>query len=99
MRIIAAIALVSGFSCGLILDGQVFDHAVFGLGSGVVATACAFVLSRKYRMTGKPRTGARVMVCLGLVLVAICLLSLPTAYRSQEKFNQRLLQIRQTHQQ
>jgi ABC-type Mn2+/Zn2+ transport system permease subunit len=96
MRIIALIALVSGVACGFILDGQVFNHAVIGLLCGVVATACAFGLARTRRMNGKSRTGVWIMACLGLAMVAICLLSLPSAYRSQEKFNKRLEEIRQT---
>jgi len=95
LRITPVVALLSGLFSGLILDGQVFDHAVFGLACGRVATACGLALGRKYGRIGKPLMGAWIMAGLGLILAVVCLLGLPSAKLSQDKFNKRLEEIRQ----
>jgi hypothetical protein len=47
MRVIALLALVFGFMMQLILDGQTFTHAVFGIVCGVAAFVCGLGAARK----------------------------------------------------
>jgi energy-coupling factor transporter transmembrane protein EcfT len=89
MRIFALLSLVSGFLAQLILDGQVFDHALFGLVCGLITFLCSLFLLRK-----QSKRGFKVLAGFGLLLLVLCLLSLPTTYRSQKKFNDKIEEIR-----
>ena len=65
----------------MLLDGQVFTHAVFGIVCGVVAVGCG------------------IMAALGFALGVWCIVLLPSAYRSQDKFNGRREQRQQMKEQ
>jgi hypothetical protein len=82
------LSLPFGFLGLGILDGQTFTHAVTGVFFGAVACTCGLASARKeskpsYRLEGK------VLAALGLVLVAVCVLQLPSAYKFQTFFNER----------
>src|SRR2546429_7063745 len=86
MRIIALLALLFGFFAQMLLDGQVFTHAVFGILCGVAALTCGLAAGRK---DPSHRWEGRIMAGLGFTLGVWCLVMLPSAYRFQEKFNGR----------
>lgn len=86
MRVIALLALILGFVTQLILDGQTFTHALFGICCGVAALVSGMTVARKnppHRWIGRTIAG------LGLPLFVWCLITLPSAYRFQQKFNGR----------
>ena len=86
VRVVALLALLFGFMTQMLLDGQTFTHAVFGIVCGVVAVACGLYSAR----TDRPnRWEGRIMAGLGLALGIWCIVMLPSAYRLQEKFNGR----------
>ncbi len=92
MRVIALLALLFGFLMQLLLDGQVFTHAVFGIVCGVAAVWCGLASARwqpQYRWEG------RVMAALGFVLGLWCIFALPGAYGRQERFNNTNREIRE----
>ena len=90
MRITALVALLLGCSAQGILDGQVFTHALFGIGCGAVAVACG---SRAARQRRSPRMSLWFLAGGGAALVLICTAMLPSSYRSQIQFN-RLIERR-----
>jgi hypothetical protein len=47
MRVIALLALIFGFMAQLLLDGQTFSHAVFGIICGIAAVMGGLVSARK----------------------------------------------------
>ncbi len=90
MRIVAVVALIAGFSSGLILDGQAYDHTLFGLACGVVAIACALAAGRIQWLAMESAKGSWITGGFGLALAVLCLVGLPSAKQSQDKFNERL---------
>jgi hypothetical protein len=86
MRVTALLAILFGFLAQMLLDGQVFTHAVFGIISGAAAIVCGLTSAR----TDPPhRWFGRIMAGFGLALGIWCLVMLPSAYRFQERFNHR----------
>lgn len=86
MHALALLALIFGFTGMMLLDGQVFTHAMIGIVCGVVAVVCGVILARRDR--GPHWTGWTFAV-LGLALAIWCGIESPSAYRFQEKFNNR----------
>src|SRR4051794_23611481 len=92
MRVVALLALIFGFMMQMLLDGQVFTHAVFGIVCGVAAVACGLASARKdrpYRWEG------RIMAGLGFALGVWCIVMLPSTYHQQERFNDRSRKYRE----
>ncbi len=89
MRVVALLSLLFGFMGLMLLDGQTFTHAVTGILFGVAAVGCGLGCARKDFSNATCRWEGRVMAVLGLVLVVICIVRLPSAYRFQTKFNER----------
>jgi hypothetical protein len=70
----------------LLLDGQTFTHAVFGLICGAIAVVIGLSGDRP----GEASTGRGRLRGVGLaggLLLAVCLALLPSAYRQQQRFN------------
>jgi hypothetical protein len=86
MNTVALLALFFGFMGMMLLDGQVFTHAVIGIVCGIVSVVCGFVLSQRGR---DPRWTSWMIGALGLALAIWCGIKAPSAYRSQQKFNNR----------
>lgn len=81
-----------GFIGMTLLDGQVFTHAMIGIACGVVAAVCGVVLVRR----GRPsRWSGWTFSVLGLALAVWCGIESPSAYRYQEKFNNRIREHRE----
>src|ERR1700734_3859613 len=94
MRVIALLSLLFGGMAQLLLDGQTFSHAVFGIICGIAAVVGGLVsASKDYAHEGRRWLG-RIMAGLGLVLAIFCVVQLPSAYEFQAKFNE---QIRKAH--
>ena len=89
MRIIALLTLILGFLAQLILDGQVFDHALFGVLCGLITFTCCIILLRK-----QSKWGIKILAGFGLLLLVLSLLNLPSTYRNQKQFNNKIEQIR-----
>ena len=89
MRVIALLSLILGFMGLMLLDGQTFTHAVFGILFGAAAFGCGLGSARKDFSNAVCRWEGRIMAGLGLVLVVVCVVQLPSAYRFQTKFNER----------
>lgn len=89
MRVVALLSLLFGFMGLMLLDGQTFTHAVMGILFGVAAAGCGFGAARKDFSNATCRWEGRIMGALGLVLVVICTVQLPSAYRFQTRFNER----------
>jgi hypothetical protein len=89
MRVIALLSLMFGFMGLLILDGQPFDHAVMGIVFGVAAFGCGFISARRDRASPTCRWEGRILGVLGLILIVVCAVQLPSSYRFQTRFNQR----------
>jgi hypothetical protein len=49
MRAIALLAVIFEFMAQMILDGQTFTHAIFGIVCGVAAVLCGVILRRRDR--------------------------------------------------
>jgi hypothetical protein len=95
MRVIALLSLIFGFMAQLLLDGQTFSHAVFGIICGIAAVMGGLVSARKdYADEGRRWLG-RIMAGLGLVLALFCIVQLPSAYQFQAKFNERSRKARE----
>ena len=89
MRVIALLALLFGLVAQMVLDGQTFTHAIFGIICGIAAVTSGLVSARKdYADRGRRWLG-RIMAGLGLVLAIFCVIQLPSAYRFQTTFNER----------
>ena len=88
MRVVAVISLFLGFLGLTLLDGQTFTHAVMGIAFGLVAIGCGVASARKHLSNATNRWEGRVLAALGLLLVIVCAVQLPTAYRFQHKFNE-----------
>src|SRR6267154_2674411 len=89
MRVIALLSLMFGFMGLMILDGQPFSHAVMGVLFGVAAVGCGFGSARRDRANAQCRWEGRIMGILGLILIVVCVVQLPSSYRFQSRFNQR----------
>jgi hypothetical protein len=89
MRVIALLSLMFGFIGIMILDGQPFAHAVMGIVFGVAAFACGFGSARRDRASAQCRWEGKTMGILGLILIVVCAVQLPSSYRFQTRFNQR----------
>ena len=86
MNALALLALMFGFTGMMLLDGQVFTHAMIGIVCGVVAAVYGVVLARRGR---EPRWTGWTFAVPGLALASWCGIASPSAYRFQEKFNTR----------
>ncbi len=89
MRVAALLSLVFGLLGLMLLDGQVFTHAVMGLFCGGVAIGCGLASARKNRSGTKGRWVGRTLAGLGLLLALFSAGQLPGAYEFQIKFNER----------
>jgi hypothetical protein len=89
MRVIALLSLLFGFLGLGLLDSQTFTHAVMGIIFGAAALGCSLTGARKDYSNLTRCWERRIMAMLGVVLVIVCLLQLPSAYRFQTKFNER----------
>jgi hypothetical protein len=94
MRVIALLSLIFGFMGLMILDGQPFSHAVMGVILGIAAVGCGFGSARRDYVDSTCRWEGRIMGVLGLILIAVCALQLPSSYRFQTRFNQRSADFR-----
>src|SRR5258707_5551151 len=92
MRVIALLALIFGSMTQMLLDGQVFNHAVIGIVCGVAAVGCGLASSRKDR---RHRWEGWMMAGLGMAIGVRCIVILPTTYQQQEKFNDRTRKYRE----
>jgi hypothetical protein len=92
MRVVALLSLLFGFMGLMILDGQPFSHAVMGIIFGVAAVGCGFGSARRDRANPTCRWEGGIMGLLGLLLIVICALQLPSSYRTQKRFNQMKLE-------
>jgi hypothetical protein len=86
MHAIAFLALVFGLMGMMLLDGQVFTHALTGIVCGMVSVVCGVVLSRRGR---DPRWTSWMIAAMGLGLAIWCGIEAPSAYGRQKKFNDR----------
>ena len=86
MHALALLALMFGFVGMMLLDGQVFTHAMLGIVCGVVAVSCGVVLVRR---GSRSRFFGWLFAVLGLALTVWCGIETPSAYRYQQKFNDR----------
>lgn len=89
MFVLALFCLVFGFTGLLLLDGQVFNHAVIGLICGLATIASGLASARKENANASRRWLGRLMAAFGLGLAVFCINQIPSAYRYQEKFNTR----------
>lgn len=94
MRAIALLELIIGFLAPLILDGQVFRHAVLGVVCVVIAFTGALLLRRGHSSNPQRKRGARIVAGCGVVLATVSLSNLPSAFHSQERFDDRMEPIR-----
>jgi hypothetical protein len=92
MHALALLALFFGFTGMMLLDGQVFTHAVIGIVCGMVAVVCGMVLGRRGRSS---RWTGWALAALGLGLGIWCGIESPSAYRYQKKFNDRTREQRE----
>jgi hypothetical protein len=97
MRVIALVSLLLGFVGGMLLDGQTFTHAVFGIIFGGAAIACGLLSARRDRANPTCLWEGRILAAIGLALAIICVIQLPSAYRFQTKFNERNKIYRRLH--
>ena len=95
MRPVALLSLLFGFMGLMLLDGQTFSHAVIGLVCGGAAIACGLASTRRDYWDATCQWEGRIMAALGLLLVIICVVQLPSAYRFQTKFNERSKKARE----
>ena len=95
MRVIAILAILLGVFAQMLLDGQVFTHALFGLICGLIAIACALFSLRRKPTVRSRKFGAWILIACGLALAIGSLLSLPSTYRYQKQFNERMERIRE----
>jgi hypothetical protein len=89
MRVIALLSLLFGVLGLMLLDGQTFTHAVFGIIFGIAAIICGIGSARKDRASSVCRCEGRIMAGLGLALIVFCVIQLPSAYKQQTGFNER----------
>ena len=95
MRVIALLSLLFGFMTQMLLDGQTFTHAVFGIICSIAAVGGGLVSARRdYADEGRRWLG-RIMAGLGLVLALFCVVQLPSSYQFQAKFNERSRKARE----
>jgi hypothetical protein len=87
MRVIALLALLFGTMFQMLLDGQVFTHAVFGIICGIAAVIGGLASARKDYVDEGRRWLGRIMAGLGLALAIFCVIQLPSAYGRQARFN------------
>jgi hypothetical protein len=84
IRVLALLSLMFGVTGLMLLDGQVFTHAMTGIFCGVVAAVCGVVLIRRER---ESHWTGWTFLCLGLTLAIWCATESPSAYGFQERFN------------
>jgi hypothetical protein len=89
MRVAALISLVLGLLGLMLLDGQVFTHAVMGIVCGGIAIGCGLASARKDRSSTEGRWVGRALAGFGLLLALFSAAQLPGAYTFQTKFNER----------
>lgn len=89
MRIVALLSLFFGLLGLMLLDGQVFTHAVQGIICGTIAIGCGEASARKARSSAMRRWIGHSLAALGLLLLAFSVTQLPGAYQFQTKFNER----------
>jgi hypothetical protein len=86
MRAVALLALLFGLMAQLILDGQTFSHALFGIICGMAAFATGLSSARK---DPPHRWEGLILAGCGFALGIWCVVTLPSAYRFQQQFNAR----------
>jgi hypothetical protein len=86
MRIIALFSLLFGFMAQLIVAGQPYFSAVFGIVCCVIAIGCGVGAAR---LDPPHRWEGRILAGLGLALGVWCIVLLPSAYRYEEKIKAR----------
>ena len=89
MRVVALLSLVFGLIGLMLLDGQVFTHAVMGIICGGVAIGCGLASARNNQSSTKGRWVGRALAGFGLLLILFSAAQLPGAYEFQTKFNER----------
>jgi predicted phage tail protein len=97
MRVIALLSLLFGFMGEMLLDGQTFTHAVFGIIFGAAAITCGLSSAHRDRANATCLWEGRIMAALGLALAVFCVIQLPSAYRFQTKFNDRSKSYQRLH--
>jgi predicted histidine transporter YuiF (NhaC family) len=88
MQAIALLCLIFGFMSPLLLDGQPYTHSIQGIFLGGIAIVCGLVSARQ-SPTRDTRWGGSIMAILGLILALYLAFQLPSAYRTETRFNQR----------
>lgn len=83
----------------MLLDGQTFMHAVFGIICGIAALVCGLGSARKDYSNETRRWLGQIMAFLGVVLAVFSVIQLPTAYQTQTRFNERSKKIREMREQ
>src|SRR5947209_6058417 len=89
MRVTALFSLLFGLLGLMLLDGQVFTHAVIGIICGGVAIGCGLASARKAQSSTKDRWVGRTLAGFGLMLTLLSAAQLPGAYEFQSRFNKR----------
>jgi hypothetical protein len=84
--VVGWVLVVMGALGLLLLDGQTFTHAVFGLFCGAVAVMIGLAGGRP-GVAPATRGWLRGVALAGGLLLAVCLALLRSAYRQQQKFN------------
>jgi len=89
MRVVALLSLMFGFIGLMLLDGQVFAHAVMGIVFGLLAVGCGLLSAWRDRVDKVCRRVGGTLAAFGVLLLALSLTELPGAYERQAKFNER----------
>ena len=89
MRVAALISFLFGLLGLMLLDGQVFTHAVLGIICGGVTIGCGLASAAKDRLSKARLWVGRGLAGLGVLLVALSIAQLPGAYEFQTRFNER----------
>jgi hypothetical protein len=93
LRAIALLCLIFGFMAQAIANGQVFTHALFGIGYGIAAIICGLVSVQSNYANKTRRWWGWIMTGLGLMLALSCAVQLPSAQRRQTRFNDMVRKI------
>lgn len=87
MRVLALLSLVVGFCLQFLLNGQPYSNAWGGMLCGAIAATCGWIAAR----TDRER---KVFVGLGALLIVLCGVVMPGAWREQDRFNKALEKAR-----
>lgn len=95
MRVAAFVCFFLAVVIPLLLNGQTFTNSLFGVTFAIAAVSLCIASARTARSIRETTQGTRIVAVLAMILAALLLIQLPSAYTHQTNFNNHVEEMRQ----